>query len=67
MRVFWRIILALIYSAAMIAIGVMFGTKALALAMIACLCTAFAIGTMIDVRVVETEPDEPNDGSDDEC
>lgn len=67
MRVFWRIILALIYSAAMIAIGVKFGPRALALALIACLCTAFAIATVIDVEVVEAEPDEPNDGSDDEC
>ena len=74
MRAFGKILLVLIYSAAMIATGVAFGLKALALLIVACCCTAFAVGVIYDdldkddlEELEEDEIDEPNDGSDDEC
>jgi uncharacterized membrane protein YraQ (UPF0718 family) len=57
MRSFRKIVLILIYSAAMIAIGVVFGMKALVLTVVACVCTAIAVGLIADADREEVEPE----------
>lgn len=57
MRTLGKIIFTLVYSAVMVAIGVMFGTKALVLTVVACCCTAFIGHLIADSDREEVEPE----------
>ena len=65
MKAFGTVVATLVYAAAMIAAGVMFGLKGIVLMIVACTCTAIAVASCIDDW--DLEEDEPEHDSCDGC